>query len=75
MHRNLDRRIESLIRVERSDHKLELDQAISEDLSDDLSTWHLIEGDKWHRKVSDGAGNKLQTPQELMIKRKRRLPS
>ena len=75
MHRNLDRRIESLIRVERSDHKLELDQAIAEDLSDDLSTWHLIEGDKWQRKVSDGAGNKLQTPQEVMIKRKRRLPS
>ena len=75
MHRNLDRRIESLIRVERSDHKLELDQAIAEDLSDDLSTWHLIEGDRWKRKVSDGAGNKLQTPQEVMIKRKRRLPS
>ena len=75
MHRNLDRRIESLIRVERSDHKLELDQAIAEDLSADLSTWHLIEGDKWQRKVSDGAGNKLQTPQEVMIKRKRRLPS
>ena len=75
MHRNLDRRIESLIRVERSDHKLELDQAIAEDLSDDLSTWHLIEGDKWQRKVSDGAGNKLQTPQQVMIKRKRRLPS
>ena len=75
MHRNLDRRIESLIRVERSDHKLELDQAIAEDLSDELSTWHLIEGDKWHRKVSDGAGNKLQTPQQVMIKRKRRLPS
>ena len=75
MHRNLDRRIESLIRVERSDHKLELDQAITEDLLDDLSTWHLIEGDRWKRKVSDGAGNKLQTPQEVMIKRKRRLPS
>ena len=75
MHRNLDRRIESLICVERSDHKLELDQAIAEDLSDDLSTWHLIEGDKWHRKVSDAAGNRLQTPQEVMIKRKRHLPS
>ena len=75
MHRNLDRRIESLIRVERSDHKLELDQAITEDLLDDLSTWHLIEGDRWKRKVSDSAGNKLQTPQEVMIKRKRRLPS
>jgi len=73
MHRNLDRRIESLIRVERSDHKLELDQAIAEDLSDDLSTWHLIEGDKWLRKVSDAAGNKLQTPQEVMMERKRRL--
>ena len=73
MHRNLDRRIESLIRVERSDHKLELDQAIAEDLSDDLSTWHLIEGDKWQRKVSDAAGNKLQTPQEVMMERKRRL--
>ena len=75
MHRNLDRRIESLIRVERMDHKLELDQAISEDLSDDLSTWHLVEGDKWRRKVSDASGKRLQTPQEVMINRKRRLYS
>ena len=75
MHRNLDRRIESLIRVERMDHKLELDQAMSEDLSDDLSTWHLVEGDKWRRKVSDASGTRLQTPQEVMINRKRRLYS
>ena len=75
MHRNLDRRIESLIRVERMDHKLELDQAMSEDLSDDLSTWHLVEGDKWRRKVSDSSGKRLQTPQEVMINRKRRLYS
>jgi polyphosphate kinase len=75
MHRNLDRRIESLIRIERSDHKLELDQALSEDLSDDLSTWHLVEGNKWKRKVSDASGNKLQTPQEVMVNRKRRLHS
>ena len=75
MHRNLDRRIESLIRVERMDHKLELDQAITEDLSDDLSTWHLVEGDKWSRKVSDASGKRLQTPQEVMINRKRRLYS
>ena len=75
MHRNLDRRIESLIRVERMDHKLELDQAITEDLSDDLSTWHLVEGDKWKRKVSDASGKRLQTPQEVMINRKRRLYS
>lgn len=75
MHRNLDRRIESLIRVERMDHKLELDQAISEDLSDDLSTWHLVEGDKWRRKVSDASGKRLQTPQEVMINRKRRFYS
>ena len=75
MHRNLDRRIESLIRVERMDHKLELDQAMSEDLSDDLSTWHLVGGDKWRRKVSDASGKRLQTPQEVMINRKRRLYS
>jgi hypothetical protein len=64
-----------LIRVERSDHKLELNQALSEDLSDDLSTWHLVEGNKWKRKVSDASGNKLQTPQEVMVNRKRRLHS
>ena len=75
MHRNLDRRIESLIRVERMDHKLELDQAITEDLSDELSTWHLVEGDKWRRKISDASGKRLQTPQEVMINRKRRLYS
>jgi hypothetical protein len=62
-----------LFRVERSDHKLELDQAISEDLSDDLSTWNLVEGDKWQRKVFGASGNRLQTPQEVMMERKRRL--
>jgi polyphosphate kinase len=48
MHRNLDRRIESLMRVDKSQHKDLLQEIFDISLSTSTSSWHQID-DKWKR--------------------------
>jgi polyphosphate kinase len=51
MHRNLDRRIESLMRVDKSQHKDLLQEIFDISLSTSTSSWHQID-DKWKRHKS-----------------------
>lgn len=48
MHRNLDRRIESLMRVDKSQHKELLQEIFDISLSRSTSSWHQID-DNWTR--------------------------
>ena len=48
MHRNLDRRIESLMRVDKSQHKDLLQEIFDISLSPSTSSWHQID-DNWTR--------------------------
>lgn len=48
MHRNLDRRIESLMRVDKSQHKELLQEIFDISLSPSTSSWHQID-DNWTR--------------------------
>jgi polyphosphate kinase len=41
MHRNLDRRVESLVRIDKDSHKAQLQNIIDLSLSDDVASWHL----------------------------------
>ena len=49
MHRNLDRRVESLVRIQDAGHISSLDQILSEGLSQESSGWTL-EKTKWTRR-------------------------
>lgn len=48
MHRNLDRRVESLLRIEKSQHKELLREIFDLSLSPETSSWHQI-GSEWKR--------------------------
>lgn len=68
MHRNLDRRVESLVRIERPTHKASLQEIFDLSLSDETSSWHQEE-EKWKRFSKSSAGEPLQDLQSLYIKR------
>ena len=47
MHRNLDRRVESLVQITQGDHKRFLIGAIDSYLSDEFLRWELLSDGKW----------------------------
>lgn len=49
MHRNLDRRIEALVRLKRPEHLAELDRLFDQAMSDATASWHLDEIGVWDR--------------------------
>jgi polyphosphate kinase len=77
MHRNLDRRVESLVRLSSPDHVVELAQLMATGFSDEISSWHLGPDGTWTRKHLDADGNPLTDLQEYLIRAKarRRAPS
>ena len=68
MHRNLDRRVESLVRIERPAHKSSLQEIFDISLSEETSSWHQNE-DRWKRVSTNSKGEPLQDLQSLYIKR------
>jgi len=68
MHRNLDRRVESLVRIERPAHKASLQEIFDLSLSDETSSWHQ-NTDSWKRVTKSSSGEPLQDLQNLYIKR------
>ncbi len=68
MHRNLDRRVESLVRIERSVHKSSLQEIFDLSLSDEIVSWHQSK-EKWKRVAKNAAGEPLQDLQSIYIKR------
>ena len=66
MHRNLDRRVESLVRIDRAEHKLELQRIMDLEISDSVKSWRL-HGDQWTRSTHSADGTKLDDLHELMI--------
>ena len=67
MHRNLDRRVESLVRIESDKHKVRLKGILDDSLSDQYSTWKLAENNKWVRQISDADGKYLVNFQDHFI--------
>lgn len=67
MGRNLDRRVESLIRVDRKEHHQRLQAILDMGLSDKVSSWTLS-GTEWVRKFINEQGNPLNDVHAMMIK-------
>jgi len=72
MHRNLDRRVESLVRVDQTQHKKELQRIIDLELSDQVTSWHL-EGSQWNRVTLSPNGERLADLHEIMIQHHRKV--
>lgn len=72
MHRNLDRRVESLILIESEKHKQRLAAILDDSVSDNYSTWKLTDENKWVRNIKDHDGNHLVNFQDHFVDRHNR---
>ena len=67
MQRNLDRRVESLVRIESEKHKVRLQGILDDSISDSYSTWKLDDDNQWVRNIKDVDGNYLVNFQDHFI--------
>ncbi|MCC2030980.1 RNA degradosome polyphosphate kinase [Microbacterium allomyrinae] len=75
MHRNLDRRVEALVRVVAPAHLKELSDFFDLAMSDTSSSWHLGPEGEWTRHNVDGDGKPLVDVQDRTmtnVQRRRR---
>jgi polyphosphate kinase len=68
MGRNLNRRVESLVRIDKKAHKEYLQESLDQGLSDEVSSWHLLD-DKWTRFAQNKDGKTLKEMHSLFAKR------
>jgi polyphosphate kinase len=68
MGRNLNRRVESLVRIDKKSHKEYLQEILDIGLSDEVSSWHLT-NDQWARHTTNSEGQKLKSMHSLFAKR------
>ncbi|MGI5353301.1 RNA degradosome polyphosphate kinase [Streptomyces sp. CA-250714] len=72
MHRNLDRRIEALVRVTDPGHRVSLNRLLETGMSDSTASWHLGPDGEWTRHSHDENGQQLTNVQEMLIEGRRR---
>jgi len=71
MHRNLDRRVEALVRVADPAQQTELRNLINLAMNESTATWWLAADGTWTRHHLDAAGNPLRDLQQYLIDRLR----
>ncbi len=71
MHRNLDRRVEALVRIADPDQVAELVELMDESMDDATSSWRLREDGEWERHHL-GPDGPLKDLQSTLIQRQRR---
>jgi polyphosphate kinase len=74
MHRNLDRRVEALVRITSADHLADLDRLLTLSMDDGTSSWHLHDRD-WVRVSTGEDGEPLLDLQEHLVAVSRARPS
>ncbi|WP_244501287.1 RNA degradosome polyphosphate kinase [Streptomyces sp. TP-A0874] len=72
MHRNLDRRIETLVRVADPGHRASLVALLEAGMSETADSWLLGPDGEWRRRGTDGDGAPLPNVQERLIAARRR---
>lgn len=72
MHRNLDRRIEVLVRVADPAHRSTLTRLLATGTSDRTESWHLDSEGHWERHARDAEGQPLRRVQETLIEARRK---
>jgi len=76
MHRNLDRRVETLVRVTDPAHSTRLRELVALGMDDGTSSWWLSGDGTWTRHSRDESGAPLRDVHESLImdKSRGRLP-
>ncbi|MDH5278767.1 MAG: RNA degradosome polyphosphate kinase, partial [Actinomycetota bacterium] len=70
MHRNLDRRVEALVRVLATEHREQLTELLELGFSDAISSWHQQSDGTWQRVRRGPDGEPLMDIQAELIRRK-----
>jgi polyphosphate kinase len=72
MHRNLDRRVETMVRLGSKAHEAELRALFDLAFDDRVASWHLLPDSSWVRVHQGDQGQPLADLQEILIGRKSR---
>jgi polyphosphate kinase len=75
MHRNLDRRVEALVRVKDPAQQSELHALIDLAMDEDTASWWLAGDGTWTRHHLDADGNSLRDLQQHLIANRRARPA
>ncbi|TFC11173.1 RNA degradosome polyphosphate kinase [Cryobacterium algoritolerans] len=67
MHRNLDRRVEALVRLVDPEHLSEIDALFNRAMDDRTASWWLDSSGEWMRHHLDGAGHPLDDMQNRLM--------
>jgi len=67
MHRNLDRRVESMVKINQNDHKRMLLRALDSYLAPTTSSWHMNKEGNWDRNTKNAAGVELDDLHQQVI--------
>ena len=67
MHRNLDRRVEVLVRLSEPDHVRSITEMFELAMSEQVSAWALEQNGNWRRTQFDSEGNALRDFQDAML--------
>jgi polyphosphate kinase len=69
MHRNLDRRVEALVKITQTDQLKELHELFELGMSDEVSGWELDSSGVWSRETLSPGGEKLLDMQDELMAR------
>jgi polyphosphate kinase len=69
MERNLDRRVEALVRIDAESHIRDLEEILDLSTSDQFRMWEMVEDDTWRYNKIGSEGKALEDFQEHFIER------
>ena len=75
MHRNLDRRVEALVRITAPEQIDELIKYVDLQMADSTTSWHMAADGTYVRLAKDEEGRPLVDSQEYLIKKHTRRPA
>ena len=69
MHRNLDRRVETLVKITQSDQIRQLHEIFDLGMSESVAVWELKANGVWSRETHNVMGQKLSDMQDVLMQR------
>lgn len=67
MHRNLDRRVEALVRIAQPDHRARLASLIRRGVAPQTASWNLRKNGTWKRRIRAKDGSRLEDMQSVLM--------
>jgi polyphosphate kinase len=69
MHRNLDRRVEALVKIAQTDQIRQLHEIFDLGMSESVAVWELKANGGWSRETHNVVGEKLLDMQDVLMEK------